>query len=230
MDIKSKFEQIKVGAAEVSEKKNWYSDRYQRTLVQRNILVLVTFAALVAVFISTIAVSRLTPLKSVQPFLIQVDEKTGATQVVDPVKSTEITGSESVKQFFVTHYIRSRENYDATLFNINYEPVRLMSSQSVFGEYRQFYNPNNEASPLARFGNEYKRMVDFKSLTFLAPNLAQVRLTVTETSKNNRSVTHYIALMQFEFAKLELKLQERYINPLGFIVNSYKLEPEMIGQ
>src|SRR4051812_3531186 len=92
--------------------KNWYKDRYQYVLVQRKILTAITLLSLVCTLATVIVISQLTPLKSVEPFVIQIDQKSGITQTVDPLTATELTTNEAVNNFFLVQYIRSRESYN----------------------------------------------------------------------------------------------------------------------
>jgi type IV secretion system protein VirB8 len=96
---------------EKPDKKNWYNDRYQFVVVQRNILALVTLLSLLCSIAATFSISQLVPLKSVEPFVIQVDQKSGITQVVDPLKTRELTANESINQYFMVQYIRARESF-----------------------------------------------------------------------------------------------------------------------
>lgn len=217
--------------SEQTEVKNWYADRYQRVLVQRNVLALTTLVALIVVLFSTITISGLTPLKSVQPFLIQVDERSGMTQVVNPLTSNEILASEALKQYFVVQYIRARESFDANLYQYNFEIVRLMSTPDIFRAYAKAFDPTNDTSPIFKYGREYKRSIDFKTVTFLNENLGQARVVITEEVPRKPAVVKtYVISVNFEFVQLELPLKDRYINPLGFQVTNYRVDEEFTGQ
>src|SRR5687768_13777752 len=108
---------------EPSGSKNWYRDRYQYVLVQRKILVFITALSLLASLVTVVVIAQLTPLKTVEPFVIQVDQKTGITQTVNQATVKEITANESVNNFFIVQYIRARENYLAADLARNYTIV-----------------------------------------------------------------------------------------------------------
>src|SRR5579872_6757164 len=94
--------------------KNWYKDRYQYVLVQRKLLTVITMLSLICTLALVLVMSQLTPLKTVEPFVIEVDQKSGITQTVDPQTVSELTANEAVNNFFVVQYIRSRESYSVT--------------------------------------------------------------------------------------------------------------------
>ena len=60
--------------------KHWYQDKYQHVLTQRNVLALIAMLALSTSIVAVFGILRLAPLKSVEPYLLQIDEKTGITQ------------------------------------------------------------------------------------------------------------------------------------------------------
>ena len=107
--------------------KNWYKDRYQYVLVQRRILTAITISALVCTTFAILVILSLVPQKTISPYVIQVDQRTGITQYVDPVTATELTANEAVKNYFLVNYIRSREAYSATDVFKQYNQVRIMS-------------------------------------------------------------------------------------------------------
>jgi len=217
-------------AAKDTESKNWYKDRYQYVLVQRKLLALVTILSLICTLAAVLVIASLTPLKSVEPFVIQVDQKTGITQTVDPLTVKDLTANEAVNNFFIVQYIRSRETYSVQDLARNYDIVRIMSdSGRVYPLFVQQADPNNPASNAARLGSAGVRTVKFKSVTYLNPNLAQARLLLEErTDRGEYTQQHKIALVAFEYVKMSLTMEERYINPLGFRVTDYRLDEDVL--
>ncbi len=214
---------------DLSQSKNWYKDRYQYVLVQRKILVLITALSLIASLVTVVVIARLTPLKTVEPFVIQVDQKTGITQTVNQMTVKEITANEAVNNFFIVQYIRARENYLNNDLTRNYNLVRLMSeSNKVYGEFVRGANPNNPKSNAARLGTIGVRTVKFKSITYLSPTQIQARVLVEEKSESNLAQQHLIILLSFAYVNMALTLEERYINPLGFIVTDYRVDEDTL--
>lgn len=223
----------KQDSANAAGKKNWYKDRYQYVVVQRNWLALFAMLALIVALATTIVLYELVPLKTVEPFVIQVDDRTGFTQIVKPYTAKEINANEAVKEYFLVKYIRAREGYSPTTASENYRNVvRLLSSQPIYRIFSRNVSARNPQSPLNVFGQHTKRNVEFKSITYLKPNEVLVRIkTYTEKiSDDSSDVSHYVIRLKFDFAELTLLQWERYINPLGFIVTEYTRDEEYIGQ
>lgn len=218
--------------AEQAESRNWYKDRYQYVLVQRKLLATITITSLLVTLVTVIAIARLTPLKSVEPFVIQVDQKSGITQTVDPLKVPELTANEAVNNFFIVQYIRSRETYSITDLARNYNIVRVMSERNtVYPEFVRQADPNNPGSNAARLGTGGVRTVNFKSIIYLNRNLAQARVLIEERAQGAPlRQYHKIILVAFEYIKLNLTNDERYINPLGFRVVDYRVDDELVAR
>jgi type IV secretion system protein VirB8 len=212
----------------LAEDKNWYKDRYQYVLVQRKLLTVITVMSLICTLATVIVISQLTPLKTIEPFVIQVDQKSGITQTVDPLTVKELTANEAVNNYFIVQYIRARETYSTTDIARNYNLVRIMSeSKKVYSQFVSEADPNNPRSNAARLGNIGERTVKFKSITYLNPQLAQVRLLIEERG-SVMLAQHKIALVAFEYVKLSLTIEERYLNPLGFRVTDYRVDEDVL--
>jgi type IV secretion system protein VirB8 len=224
------------------DKKNWYNDRYQFVVIQRNILALITLLALLCSIAATFSISQLVPLKSVEPFVIQVDQKSGITQVVDPLKAKELTANESINQYFMAQYVRARETFLGTPERnyLNYNLVRVLSEPTVFTKYQHDIILSNPDSPGARLGTAGVREVRISSIKFLdkhsLPNGAEARrylikATVHEgTSGSLPKHMSKLILMEFKYTELELSIEDRYLNPIGFRVLSYRIDDDNLTQ
>jgi type IV secretion system protein VirB8 len=218
--------------------RNWYKDRYQQVLVQRKILAAVTMLSLVCTLATVLVIARLTPLKTVEPFVIQVDQKSGVTQTVDPLSMTQLTTNEVVNNYFIVQYIRSRENYNALDIARNYNIVRVMSEPArVYGQFRAEADPNNPNSNAAKLGSAGTRTIKFRSIVPFSqptpgvPQQVQVHVTIEERGDGvNAQLQYKIITLSFEYIKLQLTEEERYINPLGFRVVDYRVDQETVSK
>lgn len=58
---------------------------------------------------SIFAVAALTPLKTIEPFVVRVDNSTGIVDVVSALTSTAGTYDEAVTKYFAAKYVRARK-------------------------------------------------------------------------------------------------------------------------
>jgi type IV secretion system protein VirB8 len=227
---------------DVSESsKHWYQDKYQHVLVQRNIFALIAICSLGAALIAVLAVARLAPLKSVEPYLLQVDEKTGITQKVEPLSRNEYAASEAIDRYFTSMYIRVRESYNFSILRYNYSIAQVMSAPNVFNNFRRAVDPSNPQSLAATLGTQGTRDVKIRSIAYIKnppiPNekteetpekIIQARITTTDMMPNSAIVVQqWVVTINFEYASLDLNEENQLLNPLGYYVTSYQIQREI---
>lgn len=211
------------------DQKNWYADRYQNAIVQRNFLALIVVVSLVGILISVLTVIKISSSQKIEPFIIEVEEKTGITTVVRPFLQEQFSYDEALKRYFLTKYINSRETYSYHGYkNSYYKVVRLLSSPAVYSNFRRLININTDGSPL-RLADKGTREISIKSIAFLKPLTAQVRFKRYDlygsTIKNEQ---HLMATIAFEYKDMNLTSDERAVNPLGFQVIEYSVVEDAV--
>jgi type IV secretion system protein VirB8 len=207
----------------LAETRNWYSDRYEFVVIQRNLLFFVTIAALLGVAGAVYAVAELTASKTVEPYIIEVEDRTGITTLISQNSVENFTQQDAVIRYFVWKYIQARENYNVADYEYNYgQVVRLMSKGDV---YRTFYlqiSGTGEDSP-STLGRNLQKKVTAKSTSFLSPKKVQVRVMIETIGGQIPVVVHRIITLDFDFVPLELSMPDRLVNPLGFQVSGYSI-------
>lgn len=230
---------------EVSDgSKHWYQDKYQHVLTQRNMLALIAVISLISAAVAALAVMRLVPLKTVEPYLIQVEEKTGVTQRIVPLSRRDYAANQAIDRYFTATYIRMRESYNINILRYNYNIVRLMSMPGVFSRFRRMVDPKDETSVTARLGTFGQRDVRIRSMVYINNPTAQNRpakkgdnaeakiiqanITTVENSPNTPDKeSRWVVTITFEYADLDLNQEEQTLNPLGYTVSSYQIQPEI---
>jgi type IV secretion system protein VirB8 len=211
----------------IAESRNWYSDRYQTAVVQRNILLIITILAIVCILIGVFVVGEISLSKSVDPFVIEVEEKSGITNIVTPMESKTLTADESIKRYFIIKYLRARETYDAVDYEFNYSTlVRLFSTYPIYNKFKSFTN-DDPRSPIKVYGTLGKTSLKIRSIQFFEEGKAQVRFTIIENGLSNAS-HNKIATLKFQYQKMELSPADLEINPLGFQIIEYRVDDETL--
>lgn len=211
----------------VAEVRNWYSDRYQTVVVQRNLLFLVTIISLIGVFISVFVVRQVTASRSIEPFVIEIEKKSGIATVVDPMDRKQLPAEEELTKYFVSKYVMARETYDPVNYEYNYfTVVRLLSSGNLYYPFKN-YILSNPQSPRLLYGEGSASRMKIRSITL--PNAGEARVAFTLTLSGSRGGTfNKVATMRFGYYTLEMSQDERYINPLGFQVIAYRVDEETL--
>ncbi|MBI0006991.1 type IV secretion system protein [Gilliamella sp. W8126] len=178
---------------------------------------------------SVIAVALLTPLKRVEPFAIRVDNNTGYTDIVKPLKdANETTYGEELDKYWLARFIVERESYDWQLAQTSYDAVKLMTSPTLFSEYHNYIT--SPVSPVNLFSQNKKIKVQILSVAFVR-QIGQVRFSKQVLNQNGEPdmtipTTYWQATVSYDYKhKIELE-QDRRVNPLGFQVTGYRVDSE----
>ncbi|WP_411566801.1 virB8 family protein (plasmid) [Pseudomonas orientalis] len=221
-------EQAYVNAARYFEA-NIAADEKRKT---RNANRLSVFFGLLT-FMSIAAVMGLTPLKTVETYLVRVDNTSGFTDVIKPtseVKSTEQLDDE----YWLSTYARFRESYNFSTSDANFAMVELMSYDETFTEYRNFQL--SKKGYLALLSNNRQIRTEVNNINFLkrdnAVGTAQVRITKTVLDPNGvpdpmLRPTTWILTIAFDYKNPAKKAGDQWLNPRGFGVRSYVMTQEV---
>ncbi|BDU18566.1 VirB8/TrbF family protein [Dyella sp. GSA-30] len=178
-----------------------------------------------------LAVAFLTPLKTVEPFVVRVDKSSGGADIISRLDGNTVEFDEAIDKYFLSRYVNYREEYSDALAYSDYEAVSLMSTRQVGDAYYQAINPKNPRSPSKVYGKEGAVEIVVNSIAFLGEGVAQVRFTRTERRPNAEPVeTHWIATITYKYSKASMDAKSRLINPVGFQATDYRLDPETTGQ
>ncbi len=213
-----------------SEEDNWHSNRYNLITIQRNVLLLLLLLLLGVIATSIIAILKISTSKTIEPFVVEIEKKSGIVTLVNPITVKQYSADEVLNNYFIMEYIKIRELFDPNNFQYNYyTKVRLFSAQDVYNEFRHLINPSNANSPFNMYANISSSELKVRSIQNLSPNNVQVRFTLEFNEKGGNTLKKdKIATLSFEYISMEMSEQQRYINPLGFQVTYYKADNEFL--
>lgn len=179
------------------------------------------------------AVAMLIPLKTVAPYVITVDKATGASEITSPLSDTfgsgdrQITYNEAVTKYFLADYVRNREGWIPQARQEFFEGVLAMSSRDEQARWTAFYAKDNPKSPQSTFTDLDTVFVAIKSVTFVSSKVAQVRFTKTLQRGGSVTDTPAIATVTFDTTDTPTTEQQRFKNPLGLEVQTYRADLEV---
>lgn len=172
------------------------------------------------------------PLKETQVFTVLVDRQTGDAEKVMTVSPTGIEDQEALKQSLLVAYVSDREGYFLAGIQARLESVQRRSTANAEESLRLLWSKggSNTAYPPDVYGAGAEVSVTVRRITFLAPNVAQVRFLKTLRKTKQEPVTQpFVATVEFAFApKTERSLAHVWENPLGFTVSSYRVDAETL--
>lgn len=210
--------------------KSWYQNKYAVASVQKNILMLLTVVLLICLFFALLLVKYVYENRSITPYLIEVDSSTGVASVVDTQSIKEFTASEIIRESYVVKYLKARESYNINTIDEDKNNVRLMSSSRVYKVFNDDYTKSLGFTDEER-SRAAKITVSMRSISFVTAKLAEVK--ITRNIVINEQIVRKVFLkgqVIFDFFDLDLDLDERYLNPLGFQVTGYVLNEEKVAK
>ncbi len=204
----------------------WEADIFRR--VKRSNIIAWTVAgiAIALAFLAVLALFALMPLKTVVPYIIEVDRISGEVKVKRPVDDTPIPQKEALDKYFLHKYLQARAGYDRNDYNERYRVVTAMSDDRIALDYAKAVEPANREGPVTRYGDYGFAKIIVREINFIAENTALIRFTKRErlasqkklTKEGNATITYY-------YNKAPKDEETRLITPLGFTVNGYRVDP-----
>ncbi|SDA87717.1 virB8 family protein [Sinorhizobium sp. NFACC03] len=178
---------------------------------------------------SVAAVAGLTPLKTVEPFVVRVDNSTGIVDVVSALTSTAGNYDEAVTKYFAAKYVRAREGYTWSEAEVNFRTVALLSTQPEQTRFSAIYRGSNPESPQNSYGRSATARINIASISLINPTVVSVRYMRTITRGEEIRTTHWVATLTFSYVNAPMSSTDRLVNPLGFAVSEYRADPEAIN-
>lgn len=165
-----------------------------------------------------------------EPTIIKVDNSTGATTVLRSIKDSQDHYDDIIDKFWLGQYVTERENYDWYTISTAVDKVTLMSSPAVGTWYNTAIKAKD--SPLHTLADKFKIIAKVSSITFVG-DVAQVRYTTQKVSSSGlvadgSPVQKWIATISYKYDAGLMTEQQRLVNPLGFKVQTYRNDPEVI--
>lgn len=211
---------------------SWADERVTAERRMRKLAWIVAGVASAIALLLALALTLLTPLKTVEPYVITVDRHTGAVEIATTLARGKLTENEAVIQSELANYVRTRETFDATDLQVNYRRVQLLSAPSVRSAYVAQMAAGNPASPLRALSPGDTVAVKIKSVSLIAAGAALVRFDAVRTLAGGRvaATTAYVSAVSYGFSGQALRIEDRFDNPLGFQVTRYRRDAEGVGQ
>ena len=209
---------------------SWDTAEAERARKERRTAYLVAAGGVAVAFLST-ALYLTSPLKIVEPYVVRVDERSGAVDVMSVVRGTgEITAEEAVRKYFLAEYVRSREAFIPKANDELYRKTLGLSSQQEGQRLRASRDPAKPGAPVNQFRGGQTANVVIRSIAFVSDRVGQVRFSrLVEGGGGNVVRSDWVATVQFDFSDAPTNDATRFYNPLGFVATSYRVDSELPG-
>ena len=213
-----------------AEAASWNRDRVQAMHSSRRIAWWVAGATATIALLEGLALVLMMPLKTVEPYTLMVDKTTGYVQALKPLDQPKIAPDAALTQSFIVQYVIAREGFDMATVNANYRKVALFSADSARSSYLEQMQVSNPASPLVAWPRSTTVEVHVKSVSPLGRNAALVRFDTVRSDAGARPQppSAWAAVIHYRWSDAPMSLEDRFVNPLGFQVTSYRRDAEVL--
>jgi type IV secretion system protein VirB8 len=210
---------------------SWAQDTHATLRASRRTAWIIAGVAIGVASLQAIAIAFLLPLKQSVPYTITVDRETGYVQTTRGVNLGNLTETDAIAQSFVVQYVLARESFEATDYRENYRKTMMWSQGGAETEYARDWDKNTPNGAAQRYRPTTRVKVTVKSVTILGPRSAMVRFDTeqTEGPSSGGMRQPWVASVGYSFSGKPVSEQDRYLNPLGFQVSSYRRDAETTG-
>jgi type IV secretion system protein VirB8 len=176
------------------------------------------------------ALASLLPLKTTIPYVITVDRQTGYAELAQKLApGGALTQQQAVIQSAIVQYVLARETFDAADLKEQYRRVQLWSDEAARQGYVQWMAKANPQSPLNLYPASTTLKVTVKGVTMLDANNALVRFDAerVDPAATSSQLQSFAATIGFRFSGEPMRMEDRFVNPLGFQVTHYRKDAEV---
>lgn len=221
-------------AAYLGAANEWEIDRRAALMLSARRAWQVAAVAATCCVLAITALVTITPLKTVSPYVIRVDNTSGVVDVV-PLANRPTTPAEATTRYLLMVYVTARERYIAELAENDYLLVGAMQIPTLNERYAHLWDRSNPESPLNLYRDGSTVTVQIHSITSLhgtadGAAVSQVRFTTIRRGAGGvvAREERWIATLVHRYGEPSADPQQRQMNPLGLRVAEYQREPEVM--
>lgn len=210
----------------------WAHDAEARRAASVTLAWRVAAAACTVAVLEGVALVLLMPLKTVVPYTLTVDRQSGYVEMARGVKLGELSEREAVTQAFLAQYVMARETFDAADLNAGYQKVAAWSAGRARATWLRAYDRNNPQGLLNQLPATTVVSTRIRSISMLNPTTALVRFETERLDAGQdraQPAGAWSAVVTFRYNDAPMRMQDRFINPLGFQVTDYRRDAESAG-
>ena len=206
---------------------SWAEDVQGGLRRSRKVAWMVAAAAATIAILEAFALVLLMPLKTAVPYVFVVDRQTGYVESARSLEAGPLTQNAAVTQSYLVQYVLARETFDVNDLRSSYHKAMLLSAPAVRDQYARDMRPTAPDSPLRRYHKTTQVKVTVKSVSLLGPHSALIRFDTDRLEAGQSPQrSSYGAVVGFRYLQRSMPMAERFENPLGFQVTSYRRDVE----
>jgi type IV secretory pathway component VirB8 len=190
----------------------------------------IAFIAVAVTVLAWLSIVIMLPLKEKVPYVIRVNNATGVPDIITVLQDQKIKYDDVMDKYWLSQYVRAHETYDWYTLQKDYNAVGLLSSPQVGAEYAKLFQGEKALDKV--FNNNIRTLVEIVSVVPNGKGIATVRFIKHSKQTNQQTEgesSNWVATISYEYRNPSvMKESIRLINPFGFQVLSYRVDPEVM--
>ena len=169
------------------------------------------------------------PLQKTDTVVLTVDKHTGLVNVESHLGQITLDDEEALTQSLIFRYVRDRETYDYADYQELINGVYKVSKGRAAKDLKALFEDDNKNSPANVLGRRGRVTVKIRSVVLQPNDRALINLikTTQAVSGGPTNSRNYVVGLSYGFnRKGKMTLAERWINPVGFYVENYRIDEE----
>lgn len=211
---------------------NFETSRIEAIKKNNKLLSVLLILSIIANASAVFALAVLLPLKTVVPYVIQVDKSTGNQEVLTSLTDKSYSTSEAEDRANIARYIIAREGYVFDILQRNYDTVRQLSTDAAFESYKSLFEGSDSLDK--KYGDQV--VIDPRIISISlkkddedGSTSAIVRAEIIKKNVQKKTVETATVMINLSY-RYDLEGVDsdvaRLNNPLGFQVNYYRRDIE----
>lgn len=212
-----------------SEAVRWENDVIRSVKRSRSVAWIIAGISAALAGLAMVCLAMLLPLKSFEPYVIEVDKTTGFMEIKRPLAEGDLTQNEAITRMNVVRYLRARETYDPASVQDDFDLARMLSTGDAGRDLLTLYSPSSPTNPVNLYGRETRVLPTIKSIQIPNSRTAIVRFSTQRVGSAGGPDEHWVALMHFRYSREQQSNEWRFDNPLGFQIIDYRRDQESLA-
>ncbi|MDH5723000.1 MAG: type IV secretion system protein [Alphaproteobacteria bacterium] len=206
----------------------WEHSIYASMSASKNRAWIIAFMSMGIALSAIFCLMLLLPLKTYEPYVITVDRSTGYVEMTRELAKGKLSEDDAVTESNLVKYVTLRESYNPHILKDNYQNIALMSDKKALKEFEELWSADNPANPSRQLGYKGTIDVQIKNVAFISDDIAQIRFLTEKREHDIITRSHWSSIIKFQYTQKPMKMIERFKNPLGFQVISYRKSQETL--
>jgi len=228
--IKSTAPAIALGAADIARARFEYEGRLGESIVQKRGLLLWALTSSAINLLLTVALFVLLPLKTIQPYVVEVNKLSGEARAAEvAVSAKNYRPDDATKSFWLSEFAKGALTIDPRR-DVTEENIRQAGAKARGKAATQLADYLRRTQPIKTIMEDpdFSRRVTVRAVTFLKnANTATVQLQTEDLTRGRSSeLRRYIVKLDYAFAE-PTSTAEILQNPLGMFVIDFAINEDI---